>query len=305
MKKSNFKRRAGVLTLSTLAFGLIASTQEVSAATMAGNVANTRHNLSSVRSGTSWGNTQFGTNTGDIYTATGSDQICVFCHTPHGSNTAFTDAPLWNRNVAPTTVYTLYSMVGSNSTGTPTAASLGMALACLSCHDGTQAMDAMLNAPGFGGAATPGYPGTKSVDLAAATYTWTMGSTGDAPGGTMTGNGAPMLGTDLSNDHPIGMLYCGGGATNEGTAPASANSRATTCSDPDFMSAVSGGVNRSYVPGADSTGGLNIKLYGATLATSVVLCGSCHDPHIDTGDTRPFLRQAAAGSTICLTCHTK
>ena len=288
MKTRTFtKRQAGLLTLSALAVGLIAATQEAAAA---GNIANTKHNLSSVRSGTSWGSTQFSSGTGDIYAQTGSDQICVFCHTPHGAVSPATTAPLWNREVSAASAYSAYVMSGSNSTGTASVG--GMALACLSCHDGTQAMDAMLNGPGFGNA--PGGGGVRvGVTDGGANYTWS-----NTEGPTMSGNGAPLLGTDLTNDHPIGMLYCGGGATNE---PGVKN---TTCSDADFMGATSvTGVNKSYVQGSTAAGDLPLKLYGPDLANSTVLCGTCHDPHLDNG--RTFLRQPAAGSKICLTCHTK
>ena len=289
MKKSNFKRQAGLLTLSALAMGLIAATQEAAAA---GNISNTKHNLSAVRSGTSWGSTQFSSGTGDIYAQTGSDQICVFCHTPHGGS-AINDAPLWNREMKSSGQYSAYTMVGANSTGT--AAVGGMALACLSCHDGTQAMDAMLNGPGFGNDATGG---TRSfLPDGTTNYTWS-----NTEGPTMSGNGAPLIGTDLKNDHPIGMKYCGGGAVS-GAGGIQAPSG--TCSDPDFMEATGvAGNNKSYVlGGSTASGDLNLKLYGTDVANGLVQCGTCHDPHLD--NARTFLRQPAAGSRICLTCHTK
>ena len=289
MKTRTFtKRQAGLLTLSALALGLIAATQEAAAA---GNIANTKHNLSSVRSGTSWGTTQFSSGTGDIYAQTGSDQICVFCHTPHGAVSPATTAPLWNRTINASGAYSAYQMTGSNSTGTASVA--GMALACLSCHDGTQAMDAMLNGPGFGNDSTGG--ARSFMPDGSTNYTWS-----NTEGPTMNGNGAPLIGTDLTNDHPIGMLYCGGGVEPAGLP----GQQSATCSDADFMSATSGaGTNKSYITGSTATGDVPLKLYGSSLGDSVVQCGTCHDPHLDNG--RTFLRQPAAGSKICLTCHTK
>ena len=95
-------------------------------------------------------------------------QICVACHAPHNTSTAVTAAPLWNHALS-TQTYTLYSTSTLNSTpGQPA----GVSKLCLSCHDGTVAVNS------FGGA---------------------TGST------FVTGN--ENLGIDLSNDHPIGITY--------------------------------------------------------------------------------------------------
>ncbi|MDH5444211.1 MAG: cytochrome C [Gammaproteobacteria bacterium] len=99
-------------------------------------------------------------------------QICVTCHTPHGSNTDVTDAPLWNHTLT-TQTYTLYSSDTLNATvGDPSGASK----LCLSCHDGSVAVDS------FGG--------TKSA------------------GNTETLIGSRAVGADgLNNDHPISFVY--------------------------------------------------------------------------------------------------
>lgn len=99
-------------------------------------IAATKHNLSS-------------SGTGPNHT-TGTDQICVFCHTPHGSDTSAA-VPLWNKNLPAGNSYTVYNSVSSSATSTidgTIAANVGsVSLACLSCHDGTQAMDNALNRP--------------------------------------------------------------------------------------------------------------------------------------------------------------
>ena len=281
MKTRTFiKHSAGWLSLSALALGMIASTQSAQALTQ--NVANTKHNLSNVRSGTGVnGGTGFGASgVGDIFTTAGagSDQICVFCHTPHGANTAATAVPLWNRTIQ-SNIYTPYTMVGANSTGTASVG--GMSLACLSCHDGTQAMDAMFNAPGSGPGVGEGTSGDPQ------NYTWTAGSSGDTSSNHLR---APItyLGTDLSNDHPIGMEYCGGMS-------------GATCLDTDFKS----GTDSSPVkPNGAKIGAL--KLFGdGTVANSTVECATCHDPHISDANTQLFLRVTPVASEICLTCHTK
>ncbi|MDH5182125.1 MAG: cytochrome c3 family protein [Gammaproteobacteria bacterium] len=96
-------------------------------------------------------------------------KICVACHTPHGSNTDVVDAPLWNRQSSVAT-YTLYS---SPSLKVAPVQPRGPSKLCLSCHDGTIALD------NFGGAGS----GTTHI------------------------SGNRNLGTDLSNDHPISVEW--------------------------------------------------------------------------------------------------
>ncbi len=109
-------------------------------------------------------------------------QICVACHTPHGGNTSVTDAPLWNHAVTSAT-YTLYS--SSTLNGGPLAQPTGVSKLCLSCHDGTVAIDS------FGGATGSDFmTGSKAVGAAA------QGS--------------------LANDHPIGFTYNAALATADG-----------------------------------------------------------------------------------------
>jgi len=119
-------------------------------------------------------------------------QICVACHTPHGGNTSITNAPLWNHAVT-NTIYTVYG-VGSSTLNATVPQPDGVSKLCLSCHDGTVALDS------FGG----------------------------ATGGTlMTGSkavGAVATGS-LANDHPISFTYDDTLATADGALfpPSSTN----------------------------------------------------------------------------------
>ena len=122
--------------------------------------------------------------------------------------------------------------------------------------------------------------------------------------------GVSMLGTDLSNDHPIGIEYCGGGITGSG------NSIQGTCTDEDFKAPITKIVNGNQVFWVDvNTDSVrqkgDIALYtrefaGAKFRPSVE-CGSCHDPHVEpknSGEVN-FMRIATAGSAVCLACHIK
>lgn len=107
-------------------------------------------------------------------------QICIACHTPHNANVTVTDAPLWNHALT-TKTYALYTSPTLNATtGQPSGASK----LCLSCHDGTVAIDS------FGGA----------------TGTNLMG------GSAAVGRGP----ADLTDDHPISITYNTALATADG-----------------------------------------------------------------------------------------
>lgn len=122
-------------------------------AASAGTIVGTRHDF-----------TQFGWND--------EGQICVFCHVPHNADTTVTNVPLWNHELT-TQTYDLYdspTFDGVATQGQPGSNSI----LCLSCHDGTVAVDS------YGG------------------------STGDF---FLSGPSAVGAGGDLSDDHPISFTY--------------------------------------------------------------------------------------------------
>ena len=227
-----------------------------------------------------------------------TDEVCVFCHTPHGSATG-APVPLWNK-VLSTGSYTRYSSLNLPSFTSTEAAVGSVSLACLSCHDGTQAMDVVLNQPG-----SSGYnAGGAEIDAGAI----------DAMVGVPAGAPLPNLGTDLSNDHPISMQYGGGGVT----AADADGTFGGTLGDPDFVDpekATINGVPIWWVDSPVGTAGTREKtdmlLYARDDLTTVqpfVECGSCHDPHNDaTGgpSSVQFLRIENTASQICTPCHLK
>jgi len=64
--------------------------------------------------------------------ATGGDELCVYCHTPHGATAGAT--PLWNRDLSGAT-YVPYQSSSLDATGIGQPG--GTSKLCLSCHDGT------------------------------------------------------------------------------------------------------------------------------------------------------------------------
>ena len=252
----------------------------------------------------------------------GTEEICVFCHTPHGADTS-AQAPLWNKNLATLgtganayQVYQSSTMDAARANDGNAGGSIGsVSLACLSCHDGTQAMDNIINAPGSGGYdLTGGGVNGRTGTGPAGSWAWT-GSTVSAEGLMQDGAGGPnvaLIGTDLRNDHPIGIQYCGGGITGTAT---------TGCKDGDFWG---GGANTGRLQNAtinaanvwwvdtEATGNnarnkTDMILYTRAFADSTtgpsVECASCHDPH--TSDAPTFLRVVNTGSAVCLSCHVK
>jgi predicted CXXCH cytochrome family protein len=101
----------------------------------------------------------------------GSNEICIFCHTPHNAIKAdgTTIYPLWNHKVT-TATFTMYSSPSLKISPEPQPR--GPSKLCLSCHDGTVAID----------------------------------SYGNRNGGQLI-SGPANLGTDLSNDHPISIPW--------------------------------------------------------------------------------------------------
>lgn len=165
-------------------------------------------------------------------------EICITCHTPH--NGMETGAVLWNHTITTASfdVYSSVTMDADPIVGQPS----GNSKLCLSCHDGTVGL------ADFGGA-----------------------TGGDA----ITGDG--LVGTDLSNDHPISFTYDATLATADGGLH-----------DPSLVSSGLGGTI------ADDL------LFGGNLQ-----CASCHDVHNNGLGTVSLLRKSNAASALCLTCHAK
>lgn len=179
----------------------------------------------------------------------GTTKLCEVCHAPHNAIVA---VPLWNRNNPAAASISVYNTSATLSTHMRSIATLpvgSISLSCLSCH-----------------AAAPGDPNTGimktgSGDGDVLTATWT---------GTITNGG---LGTNLSNDHPIGMNY---------------------------QTAQSQRVANGGTALVASPTGVVFFTNGALL--NQMECASCHKVHDNA--IVPFLRVTNAGSALCKACHT-
>jgi len=123
-------------------------------------VLTTKHNLSVSSPGTVKADTE--------------TRLCIFCHTPHGAST--TQGLLWNRSDSTATYVPYDSPTLNAAVGQPTGASK----MCLSCHDGTVALGALLSEP-----AEVGFVG----------------------GVRFLPAGPDLIGTDLGDDHPVSFDY--------------------------------------------------------------------------------------------------
>ncbi|MDH4234434.1 MAG: hypothetical protein OEV15_04795, partial [Gallionella sp.] len=215
----------------------------------------------------------------------GVSELCAFCHTPHAASS---DAPLWNRYIATPPAYTVYD---TSTIDAPAATIGGISLACLSCHDGTQAMNTVLNAPGSGGYNATG--GTWAGSWAGANQT----------GGKINAGLITNLTTDLSNDHPVSIPYGGGNGSSSFTSGVTMPAGGTA--DADFKAAPNAGGLVWYVDvgAAGAKTKTDMILYtNAATSQPFVECGTCHDPH-STNAT--FLRTLNTNSQVCLACHNK
>lgn len=260
-----------------------------------GTIGNTRHNMTQrATSGSS--------PAGELMDFVRNDynEICVYCHTPHAAN-ATINAPLWNRTIRATT-YTLYNqqtLSGEVSQPGPNS------LTCLSCHDGQTAIDSIVNMPGSGRywsnmAASPdkafldSWPKSARAIADASSHN-SLSKTGclscHSPG---LENGAPdfsaaAIGTDLSNDHPVGVQLPSG-------------------SDWNAPGGIRGTMKYFDKDGNNRPTKDEIRFFDSGQGYEVE-CASCHDPHGVPGTggafIPTFLRVTADSSQICLTCHVK
>lgn len=266
-----------------------------------GSILNTRHNLTQSTLNPRFGGSGQMANYRNDY-----GEVCVYCHTPHGAN-ANVAAPLWNRNI-PATTYTTYDKLNTATLTQTVYQPGGASLPCLSCHDGQQAVDAIINMPGSGRYnPTPGGPGDLSGRWPGGSFSHGGLKAGSseclschspANGGTPAVDfSAFAIGTDLRNDHPVGVTF-----------PA-ATGNGTDWNTPGGTKMVGSLTTKFFDDNGNGRLDKNeIRVYDTGHGPSVE-CGSCHDPHGVPGTggkfNATFLRKSNTQSGVCLTCHAK
>lgn len=172
-------------------------------------------------------------------------QICIFCHTTHNADLTVPDAPLWNHQVT-TKTYQLYNSPTMDAT---MAQPGGSSRLCLSCHDGTVAIDA------YGGD-----PGTVALTM----------------GGDVAVGAGPE---DLTDDHPVSFVYDDTLANLDGElhAPSSTPSGLGSTIDDDLL--IAGRLECASCHDVHNSGAaaaVNDHLLMITQVDSQ-LCLTCHD----------------------------
>lgn len=299
-----------------------ASVSDYPAGTPSGGIGSSRHNMGKF---------------GRVIKTWETTEICVFCHTPHHTNTAYGVIPLWNRGVQNPFSYSAY---GTTLAGTNITTVGSTTLACLSCHDGITSFDNIVNAPGKDGVVPGGsdrgwrfrMPGMPPLVASIDHFGSSACVTCHVDLYASTDPAARLnIGTDLSNDHPVSVPYNGGAA-------ASLRESSTVISAIDLTAGLSPSAavmydgnlaqNRWAVKGFVS----DTATIGDLLRGGKVECSSCHDPHFRnlswdeaeqtwydptgfitycaTGESCSdgnFLRRVGGntGSGVCRTCHNK
>lgn len=277
------------------------------------NIRNTKHNFSS----TSTNPVRATGNTGRVDGAAaqvGGNEVCVFCHAPHGAVALdaagnAVGAPLWNRRVKDTT-YTPYKSTSldadpvAGDTGQPGASSK----VCLSCHDGTVAIgnvgvtagtDKSVSGPG--GSDTGVEIPFQGTDNATSGFGGTMpaGSNTVATGFGTDSGFTRRLGVDLSNDHPISVSFTKALADADGELRVPSNDSFQSVAGQSLAQGSNRYTRQSFTVAVANRGNGHrplLPLYKESGgSTGQVACASCHDPHLadDTwgsSATNKFLR---------------
>lgn len=207
----------------------------------------------------------------------GTDQICIFCHTPHAAEPVA--APLWNR---PQPIGT-FSLYGGNlaikgdlpgSSTIPAAAQYGPTYGdypngasrlCMSCHDGVTAIGVGLLRTGDDIVMT----GTNLDD------------------GSLLGSLGSVI--DLATSHPISFIY-------NNSVAASIDGVYSTMNPPG-----------PYYQGPSA---FDAGVKSPLDSQSRMQCTTCHDPHYDTSLSNaalpPFWQNPSSTNPyedLCAQCH--
>jgi hypothetical protein len=262
---------SAIWLVGAFAHAQIAPTNKIS------DVRGTKHNLSAAPDGSA--TPSGGTVPARDVKATSETQVCVFCHTPHEATSGIV-APLWNRQLSGAT-YTPYSSGSMDADAAELAAQPGgSSKLCLSCHDGTMAIDKVNALNGVKNATIPmNTPTPVKVPAGAATTGFTRN-----------------LGVDLSNDHPISFTYNAAlanldgelrspdgslvgnrvvGATKPKLPLENSQMQCSTCHDPHLRDKTTTNGNAKFL--RMNRFQVTQPVGGAFSATNDIICLACHD----------------------------
>ena len=241
-----------ILLTTLVAAGLLALPRIASAQTVNKGIAGSVHDFST----NSW-NTRKG--------------VCSTCHQAHHTDDAQI-IPLWNHGTSVAS-FTPYTSPSLNATiGSPD----GVSLACLSCHDGTVAVNQGISGSFTGGTA-------EYIDPSA------------------------QIGPDLHTTHPISFTYDAALAAADGGLE---DPTVYKIGDPKADLTYSTAPVPATWAGSSLTGK---TIHEAMLFDGKMQCSSCHDVHKLEGSAPSsgiLVRisgndAGGKGSTLCRTCHIK
>lgn len=200
----------------------------------------------------------------------GTDQICIFCHTPHS---ATPDSPLWSRPDPATSTFPIYGNplvigggLGADPSGQTTRSQYntdavypnGASRMCLSCHDGVTAIGLLSD-----------------------------GTTINMLGGNTLNDMGSSMAIDLSTSHPVSFVY-------DGAVLA------------DLLAYYGPG---SYIL-PDTADAVDTPLDGKSRMQCTTCHDPHNDTSLDGGGLPPFWRQSSVVFTdeyddVCAACHTE
>jgi hypothetical protein len=199
------------------------------------------------------------------------NSVCGPCHQPHHADS--TIIPLWGHTTStgPWIMYNTNNVPISRMKAVPSATPTGVSLACLSCHDGTVAVNS------YGGAI--------------------QGGTG------VTITNQALIGTDLTHTHPISFVY---DANLSGTGP----NQDQWIYNPDTTTVLQPDAGQPFVPGNNMTisGFLLTSNHRLECSSCHDVHGQEGTPYSITSNPKLVKilgTKGGKGSLLCRSCHNK
>jgi hypothetical protein len=208
---------------------------------------------------------------GDV-AATGTGQVCVFCHHPHRGPVAnLTTAILWNITDWDDTAFPVYDNTGNTMNAAPIgdvvndgSANAYASYFCMACHDGTVSANALVRPPRDGS-------NTSAYTLDPVTN----------------------LGTTLEDDHPVNFVYAAASGPDNEIRDINHALNKTGLTTPTDYPLFNGDTTMQCATCHDvHRGGLNA---GTCDVSDAYSC----DPNIE------FMLETTINSAICIDCHIK